>query len=175
MAKKNVYQLQYCYEAPDLVKTKQLGYLVTEYFDKDEMVIGEVFEKHKIIVEDRFIIPLDYVEKSDKFPYLKKDSQFDETISKIKEQAIALGDRKEQNLDKTSENVKDVIEGKTKIKINSESKAYRNGAVLGLGGGVLLALYLRKNIWMFGLIGVAIGGYVAHKIHNAKKGKNNIN
>ncbi len=175
MAKKYVYQLKYSYESPDLIRSKNSGVLITEFFQKDEMVIGEIFEKDNIIAESRYIIPLNYVEKTDKFPYLKKDSKFDETISRIKEQAIILGEKKDSNLDKVSDNVKDVVEGKTKVKISAESKSYRNGAVLGLGGGVILALYLRKNVWVFGLLGVAIGGYVAHKIHEAKKGKSIVN
>lgn len=174
MAKKKIYKLLYCFEAPDLLKSKKTGVLVTEYFNKGEVVIGEYFEKKNIIVEDRYIIPIKYLEESKEFPYLKKDSKFDETIERIKQQAVHLSNKDKNGINDFGENVKNVVEGKTKVKITEESKAYRNGALLGLGSSVLLALYLRKNIWIFALLGIAIGGYVSHKIHQAKKGNNTV-
>ena len=174
MARKTVYELQFSYEAPDLVKSEQSGKIVTQFFSEGEMVIGEPYQKTNILVEERYIIPLDYVEKTDKFPYLKKDSKFDEAISKIKEQAVIMSENQEKNLDEFGTNVKDVVEGKKKVKIEAQSKAYKNGALIGLGSGVLLALYLQKSVWIFGLLGVAIGGYVAHKIHKAKDGNNSV-
>lgn len=174
MARKTVYELQFSYEAPDLIKSEQSGKIVTQFFEEGEMVIGEPYQKTNIIVEERYIIPLDYVEKTDKFPYLKKDSKFDEAISRIKEQAVIMSENQEKSLDEFGTNVKDVVEGKKKVKIEAESKAYKNGALIGLGSGVLLALYLQKSVWIFGLLGVAIGGYVAHKIHKAKDGNNSV-
>lgn len=174
MARKTVYELSFSYEAPDLKKSEQAGKIVTQFFEEGEMVIGEPYQKTKIIVEDRYIIPLDYVEKTEKFPYLKKDSKFDEAISKIKEQSVILSEKQEQNLDSLGTNVKDVVEGKQKKKLDAQSKAYKNGALVGLGSGVLLALYLKRNVWVFGLLGVAIGGYVGHKIYKAKSGNNNV-
>lgn len=175
MARKNVYELSFSYEAPDLIKSEQTGKIVTQFFEQGEMVIGEPYQKSKIIIEDRYIIPLDYVEKTEKFPYLKKDSKFDEAISRIKEQSVLMSEKQEQQIDVFGENVKQVVEGKTKVKLEKESKAYKNGALIGLASGVLLALYLKKNVWMFGLLGVAIGGYVGHKINKSKEGNNVIN
>ena len=175
MARKNVYELSFSYEAPDLIKSEQAGKIVTQFFEEGEMVIGEPYQKTKIIVEDRYIIPLDYLEKTEKFPYLKKDSKFDEAISRIKEQAVIMSDKEEKDLDSFGENVKEVVEGKKKVKLEKESKAYKNGALIGLGSGVILALYLKRNVWIFGLLGVAIGGYVAHKLHKSKEGNNNVN
>lgn len=174
MARKTIYELLFSYEAPDLKKSEQVGKLVTQFFEEGEMVIGEPYQKTKIIVEDRYIIPLDYVEKTEKFPYLKKDSKFDDTISRIKQQAVMMSEKQQQELDAFGNNVKETIEGKTKIKVQNESKAYRNGAIIGLGSGVLLALYLKRSIWVFGLLGVAIGGYVSHKIQKSKSGNNNV-
>ena len=175
MARKTVYELSFSYEAPDIIKSEQAGKIVTQFFEEGEMVIGEPYQKTKIIVEDRYIIPLDYVEKTEKFPYLKKDSKFDEAISRIKEQSVLMSERQEQDIDKFGENVKEVVEGKTKVKLEKESKAYKNGALIGLGSGVILALYLKRSVWLFGLLGVAIGGYVAHKLHKSKEGNNVVN
>lgn len=175
MARKSVYELSFSYEAPDLIKSEQAGRIVTQFFEEGEMVIGEPYQKNNIIVEDRFIIPLEYVEQTEKFPYLKKDSKFDEAISRIKEQAVLMSEKEETEIDKFGENVKEVVEGKTKIKLEKESKAYKNGALIGLGSGVILALYLKRSVWIFGLLGVAIGGYVAHKLHKSKEGNNVVN
>ena len=172
MARKSVYELSFSYEAPDLIKSERAGKIVTQFFEEGEMIIGEPYQKTKIIVEDRFIIPLDYVEKTEKFPYLKKDSKFDESISRIKEQSVLMSEKQEQEIDKFGENVKEVVEGKTKVKLDKESKAYKNGALIGLGSGVLLALYLKKSVWMLGLLGVAIGGYVSHRLNKSKEGNN---
>ena len=174
MARKSVYELLFAIEAKDILKSKQLGRDVTLYFDKNELVIGEPHRKDWIIIEDRYIIPLDYVQKTSKFPYLKKDSKFDETINRIKAQSVQMSEREKEQFDKIGGNVKDVIEGRTKQKIDSKAKMYKNGALIGLGSGVLLALYLRKNVWAFGLVGVAIGGYVATKIQKAKEGNSEV-
>lgn len=174
MARKDVYELQFSYEALDIKKSEQAGKVITLLFEEGEMVIGEPFRKDKILVEERYVIPLDYVEKTEKFPYLKKDSKFDETINRIKEQSVLLSEKENEKLNSIGNNVKDMVEGKTKVKIKNESKAYRNGALLGLGSGVLVALYLRKNIWVFGLLGVAVGGYVSHRIHKSKYGNNKV-
>ena len=175
MARKTVYELSFSYEAPDILKSEQAGKIVTQFFEEGEMVIGEPYQKTKIIVEDRYIIPLDYVEKTEKFPYLKKDSKFDEAISRIKEQSVLMSEKQEKEIDQFGNNVKETIEGKTKVKLEKESKAYKNGALIGLGSGVILALYLKRSVWIFGLLGVAIGGYVAHKLHKSKEGNNVVN
>lgn len=175
MARKTVYELSFSYEAPDILKSEQAGKIVTQFFEEGEMVIGEPYQKTKIIVEDRYIIPLDYVERTEKFPYLKKDSKFDEAISRIKEQSVLMSEKQEKEIDQFGNNVKETIEGKTKVKLEKESKAYKNGALIGLGSGVILALYLKRSVWIFGLLGVAIGGYVAHKLHKSKEGNNVVN
>ena len=86
------------------------------------------------------------------------------TVSKTKEQ-----------LDEAGNTIKKTIEGKRAEEVKKESRAYKNGALLGLAGGILSALYFKKNIWLFSILGVALGGYVAHKIHIAKKGNNEVN
>jgi hypothetical protein len=50
----------------------------------------------------------------------------------------------------------------------------KNGALLGLGIGIITALYLKRNIWLISLIGLSVGGYVAHKIVKAKQGNNEV-
>ena len=56
--------------------------------------------------------------------------------------------------------------------IKNEAKAYKNGALIGLGCGIITALYFKKSIWLFSLLGVALGGYVAFKVNKAKQGNN---
>tara|TARA_R110000772_G_scaffold176310_1_gene288012 strand:- start:12 stop:548 length:537 start_codon:yes stop_codon:yes gene_type:complete len=172
MAKKTVYEMLFSFEAPDIKKSENAGKVVTQFFEEGEIVIGEPYKNTKIIVEDRYIIPFDYVEKTEKFPFLKKDSKFDETISRIKEQSVIISEKEKSAVDELGNNVKDVVEGKTKKKLEGQAVAYKNGAIIGLGSGVLLALYLKKNIWTLGLLGVAVGGYVSHKLYKSKQGNN---
>ena len=174
MPKKNVYQLNYSFEAPDIKKSELVGKPITEYFDEGELLVGDYYKKNYIIVDDRFIFPLEYVEKTDKFPYLKKESSFDETINRIKQQSVLLSDREKEKLENFSGDVKSIVEGKKALQMKKEMASYKRGAVLGLACGIFTALYFKKNIWVFSVLGVAIGGYISHKVHNAKKGNNDV-
>ena len=175
MGKKNVYELNYSYEALDIDKSELLGKPITEYFEEGEILIGDYYKKEYILVDDKYIFPLAYLTKTDKIPYLKKNSEFDETIDRIKAQSVILSNKEKEKLDEAGFNIKSTIEGKKTEEIKKESKAYKNGALLGLAGGILSALYFKKNIWIFSILGVALGGYVAHKIYIAKKGNNVVN
>lgn len=175
MARKSIYELNYSFEAPDIKKSELLGKPITEYFEEGEILIGEYYKKNYILVDERFIFPVEYVTKTDKMPYLKKDSSFDETIDRIKAQSVLLSDKEKEQLDEAGNKIKKTIEGKRAEEVKKESRAYKNGALLGLAGGILSALYFKKNIWLFSILGVALGGYVAHKIHIAKKGNNEVN
>jgi hypothetical protein len=175
MARKSIYELNYSFEAPDIKKSELLGKTITEYFEEGDILIGEYYQKNYILVDDRYVFPSEYVTKTDKMPYLKKDSSFDETIDRIKAQSVILSEREKEQLDEAGNTIKKTIEGKRAEEVKKESKAYKNGALLGLAGGVLSALYFKKNIWLFSILGVALGGYVAHKIYIAKKGNNEIN
>lgn len=174
MARKQAYKILTSYEAPDLIRSKQASRAVTSLFKEGETVLGTPYEGNSILVDDRYVIPDEYVEHTSEFKYIKRDSRFDETVSRIKEQAVKMSEKDKERLDEVGTNVSDVIEGRTKAKLNEQTKAYRNGAILGLGSGVLLALYLRKNIWVFGIVGVAIGGYISNEIRKAKKGNNKV-
>jgi hypothetical protein len=171
MARKQVYELLFSFEAPDILKTEQTGLDITQFFEEKQLVIGEPYEKEYVIIEERYIIPLDYLKKSDKIPYLKKESRFDDTVDRIKQQSIELSEKEAEKLKKVGTDIKDVVEGKTKSKIEAEAKSYKGGALVGLASGVLLALYFKKNIWAMGFIGLAVGGYVTHQIRSAKSGK----
>jgi hypothetical protein len=174
MPKKNVYQLNYSFEAPDIKKSELTGKPVTEHFEEGELLIGDYYKKNYIIVDDRYLFPIEYVEKTDKFPYLKKDSSFDETIDRIKQQSVILSDKEKEKLDDLGYSIKSTIEGKKAKEMKSESDSYKRGAVLGLACGIFSALYFKKSIWIFSILGVAIGGYVSHKIYTAKKGNNDV-
>jgi hypothetical protein len=174
MAKKQSYKMLFSFEALDIVKSEQTNSDVTKYFEEGDIVVAEPYMREKIIVECRYIIPTEYVEKSDEFTYLKKSSDFDQTMSHIKDQSVKINEKKNAQLDSVGLNVKDVIEGNTKKKITADAKAYKNGALLGLGAGVITALYFKKSVWSFGIIGLAVGGYVAHKIKKAKEGNNKV-
>jgi hypothetical protein len=172
MARKQVYELLYSYEAPDLKQSESAGKLITEYFKEGEIIIADNYEDDNIIVDGKYIIPMGYVQKSEDFPYLKNDSNLNETIDRIKVQSIMMNDKEAQKLDDFGRNAKSIVEGKRAKQIQQESKRYKNGALLGLGCGILTALYFKKNIWVFSLLGVAIGGYIAHNINKAKQGNN---
>ena len=156
MPKKNVYQLNYSYEAPDIKKSELAGKPVTEYFEEGELLIGDYYKKNYILVDERFIFPLEYVEKTEKFHYLKKESSFDETIDRIKQQSVLLSEKEKEKLDEFGFDIKRTIEGKRALEMKKESNTYK------------------KSIWIFSILGVAIGGYVSHKIYTAKKGNNNV-
>lgn len=174
MSKKSVYQLQYSFEAPDIVKSELVGKPITEHFEEGDILIGDFYKKNYIIVDDRYVFPLEYVEKTDQFPYLKKDSSFDETIDRIKQQSVLLSEKEKEKLDEAGYNIKSTIEGKKAKEMKAQSDSYKRGAVLGLACGIFTALYFKKNIWIFSVLGVAIGGYVSHKIYVAKKGNNDV-
>jgi uncharacterized membrane protein len=174
MSKKNVYQLNYSFEAPDIKKSELTGKAITEHFEEGELLIGDDYKNNYIIVDERYLFPMEYVEKTEKFPYLKKDSSFDETIDRIKQQSVLLSEREAERLDDLGYNIKSTIEGRKAKEMKSEASSYKRGAVLGLACGIISALYFKKNILVFSVLGVAIGGYVSHKLYIAKKGNNNV-
>jgi hypothetical protein len=174
MAKKGVYRLLFSIEAPDLTKSEVAGKLITQLFNEDEIVMGEYYKKENILVDGRYVIPLAYVEKEDKLPYLKKDSSFDETIDRLKQQSLILSEKEKERLNDIGNSIKSQIEGKKAQQIKAETKAMKNGALLGLGIGIITALYLKRNIWLISLIGLSVGGYVEHKIVKAKQGNNEV-
>jgi hypothetical protein len=174
MSKKNVYQLNYSFEAPDIIKSELVGKPVTEHFEEGDILIGDYYKKDYIIVDDRYLFPIEYVEKTEKFPYLKKESSFDETIDRIKQQSILLSEKEKEKLDELGFSIKKTIEGKKAKEMKKQSDSYKRGAVLGLACGIFSALYFKKNIWFLSILGVAIGGYVSHKIYVAKQGNNDV-
>lgn len=174
MVKKQVYELLFTYEAPDIKKSQSADRLITELFKQGDLVIGHTFKTDYILVDDRYVIPLEYLQKTTNLPYLKKDSEFNETIDRIKAQSVVMSEKEEERLNELGVSVKNQIEGKKVIQLKNEAKVYKNGALLGLGCGIITALYFKKNIWIFSLLGVALGGYVAHKIYKAKQGNNII-
>ena len=123
MAKKSVYELNYSFEALDVKKSEMLGKPITEYFEEGSLLIGEYYKKNYILVEDRYIFPLEYVTKTEKMPYLKKDSDFDETIDRIKAQSVLLSEKEKDKLDEAGFSIKSTIEGKRAEEVKKE----RNG------------------------------------------------
>lgn len=172
--KKKVYKILTSYYAPDLVKSEIAGQSITKLFVEGDTVIGRGYDDNTIIVDDRYVFPEEYLEKSDELSYLKKDSRFKDSINHIKQKAVNLSDKEKEKLDSVGDNVQDVIERKTKMRLSKETNYYKNGALLGLGSGIFLALYLRKNVWVLGLLGAALGGYVSNQIYKSKEGKNDV-
>jgi hypothetical protein len=174
MPKKSVYQLNYSFEAPDIKKSELVGKPITEHFEEGEILIGEYYKKDYILVDDRYVFPIEYVEKTEQFPYLKKESNFDETLDRIKQQSVLFSEKERERLNEFGDSVKSTIEGRKAKDMKKESDSYKKGAVLGLACGIFTALYFKKNIWIFSVLGVALGGYVSHKIYTAKKGNNDV-
>ncbi len=73
---------------------------------------------------------------------------------------------------KIEKNVNDMDNGKFGSKMSTKAVGYKKGAVVGLVAGVLTGLYFKKNLMLFGLIGVVAGGYVGYKIAEASETKN---
>jgi hypothetical protein len=174
MSRKNVYQLNYSFEAPDIIKSEIVGKPITEHFEEGHILIGDFYKKDYIIVDDRYLFPIEYVEKTDKFPYLKKESSFNETIDRIKQQSVLLSEKEKEKLDELGFSIKNTIEGKKAKDMKKQSDSYKRGAVLGLACGILSALYFKKSIWIFSILGVAVGGYVSYKLYVAKQGNNDV-
>ena len=65
-----------------------------------ELLIGDYYKKNYILVDDRYVFPIEYVEKTNEFPYLKKESSFDETIDRIKQQSVLLSEKEKDKLDR---------------------------------------------------------------------------
>lgn len=163
-----IYELNTGFDAPDLIKSQLADRRITQYFPKDTRFIGTKFKSDKILAEKRYVFPIDYLTEVDEFTHLKKDSEFDETIKAIKHNAVHLSEAEKERLEETGEKVKGVVEGKMPKKVKSEAHYYKNGALIGLASGVVLGLSLNKSVWVFGVLGLAIGGYISHHLYKAK-------
>jgi len=147
---KSLYELEYGFEAPDLLKSEQVGSIITQFFEKGKVFLAEPYKKDRIIVEKRFVFPIEIVKKSDRLSNLKIDDAL-------------LPKKEDDNSDFTGESPLTL-----KDKISEESKTFKNGALLGLAVGILSALYFQKSVLWFSIFGVAIGGYVAKEVNKSK-------
>ena len=158
---KLLYELQYGFEAPDLLKSEQVGSIITSYFEKGRVLLGEPYKKDRVIVDKRFVFPIEYLEKTNKLSNLPVSGNMSETLDRLSKET------KEQ---------KESFAGESNIplaeKVRKESNTFKNGALLGLGIGLVSALYFKKSILWFSLFGGAFGGYIATKIDKAKQGNN---
>lgn len=158
---KLLYELQYGFEAPDLLKSEQVGSIITSYFEKGRVLLGEPYKKDRVIVDKRFVFPIEYLEKTNKLSNLPLSGNMSETLDRLSKET------KEQ---------KESFAGESNIplaeKVRKESNTFKNGALLGLGIGLVSALYFKKSILWFSLFGGAFGGYIATKIDKAKQGNN---
>jgi hypothetical protein len=158
---KLLYELQYGFEAPDLLKSEQVGSIITSYFEKGRVLLGEPYKKDRIIVDKRFIFPLEYLEKTNKLSNLPVSGNMSETLDRLSKET------KEQKESFAGDSDVPLAE-----KVKKESNTFKNGALLGLGIGLVSALYFKKSILWFSLFGGAFGGYIATKIDKAKQGNN---
>lgn len=158
---KLLYELKYGFEAPDLLKSEQVGSIISSYFEKGRVLLGEPYKKDRIIVEKRFIFPVEYLEKTNKIGNLPVSGNMAETLERL------ASETKEQK-----ENFAGSVETPLAEKVKKESNNFKNGALLGLGIGLVSALYFKKSILWFSLFGGAFGGYIATKISKAKEGNN---
>jgi hypothetical protein len=158
---KLLYELQYGFEAPDLLKSEQVGSIITSYFEKGRVLLGEPYKKDRIIVDKRFIFPVEYLEKTNKLSNLPVSGNMSETLDRLSKET------KEQKESFAGDSDVPLAE-----KVKKESNTFKNGALLGLGIGLVSALYFKKSILWFSLFGGAFGGYIATKIDKAKQGNN---
>ena len=157
---KLLYELQYGFEAPDLLKSEQVGGIITSYFEKGRVLLGEPYKKDRIIVDKRFVFPVEYLEKTTKISNLGVNGSIGETLDRLSKET------KEQKESFVGDDIP------LAEKVKKESNTFKNGALLGLGIGLISALYFKKSVLWFSLFGGAFGGYVATKIEKAKQGNN---
>lgn len=168
---KGVYKLKYTLNAIDLKRSNQANKTITKLFNAGDKFVAETFQDDCSIVDNRYVIPDEYLEKvSGDAGYLKKKSNFSDTSNRIKEQAIEISERQKEKAERNEQHIRDGIQGEIARKTKNAAKAYKSGAIFGLAGGVLLALYLKKNAVILGGIGLAVGGYVGNKLHKASNG-----
>jgi len=77
----------------------------------------------------------------------------------------------DSNIEKNMNEIKNGTYGQ---KMNHKSAGYKKGAVVGLVVGVLIGMYFKKSLIMFGLIGVVGGGYLGYKIAEATETKSDF-
>lgn len=68
-------------------------------------------------------------------------------------------------------NINEMKNGTYSKKIMDKSVGYKKGAVIGVISGVLLGIYFKKNIILFGTVGLVGGGYIGYKIIEATESK----
>jgi hypothetical protein len=158
---KLLYELKYGFEAPDLLKSEQVGGIITSYFEKGRVFLGEPYKKDRIIVDKRFVFPVEYVEKTNKLSNIPVSGDLGQTLERISKET------KEQKESFAGDSDTTLAE-----KVKKESNTFKNGALLGLGIGLVSALYFKKSILWFSLFGGAFGGYIATEINKARKGNN---
>lgn len=156
---KSFYKVKYDFEAPDLLISEQVGSSITSFFQKNKVVSGEPYKKDRVLVDKRFVFPIEYLEKTTKLSDVSFDGASTETVDRITNETKEQKENLNKNLSLAD-------------KIKKESYTFKNGAILGLGIGLVSALYLKKNIFWFSLLGSAFGGYVATQIHKANQGNN---
>jgi len=170
---KGVYRLKYTLKAIDLKKSNQINRPVTKLFQKGQEVIAEGLQDDCSIVDDRYVIPDDYLEKiSESASRLKKNSSFAETHKRISEQTAEISEREREKQEQLEEHIKNGVQGELEKKTRKAAKVYRSGAVIGLAAGILLALKFKKNALILGGVGLAAGGYVANQLHKSSQGNN---
>jgi hypothetical protein len=159
---KSLYELKYSFEAPDLLKSKQVGKPIFKYFEKGYVVFGEPFQKTSIILEKRYVFPLEYLEKTDKISNLDSGNIVAQTMNRISKE---IKDKKE-NFDGLTDT------NSYKSKLDSKSSAFKTGAFVGLAVGLITSLYLKKRYFLYSILGASLGSFLSVKIHEAKQGNN---
>lgn len=71
-------------------------------------------------------------------------------------------------------NVSQIKDGTYGKKINDKSVGYKKGAIIGLIVGVVGGFYFKKNLFLFGTIGLVGGGYIGYKIAEASDVRNSF-
>jgi len=52
--------------------------------------------------------------------------------------------------------------------VKKRSAGYREGAIAGALAGIIIAAYVKKKIWVGGLVGLVAGGYIGYEINKSK-------
>ncbi len=156
------YRVNQTFNAPDINSSG--GSVAKKLFTEGDNVFGVEKPKEKgmipsVIVGGKYLIPLTYVsalEESDRTLETSVDDTIQDSVKSISDQKAVDG-------------IKDRITGKAKVVVKAKASSYKTGSVIGATTGVLGALYFKKKWWVWGGIGLLVGGYVGHRISQAKK------
>lgn len=154
------YIIEYGYNAPDLLMSSNTGGDVRKLFFKGDIVFGKpsAEDAGMVILENRYLIPASNLKEADTATQVMNSEAYRDVISQGQSE-LGLKEKESEALALT-------LTGKGANVNRSMLDSYRRGAIVGLIGGAVLAMYFQKKVWVWALGGMIAGGYLNSKIKN---------